>query len=152
MKKVIQVINLIKKLKIYYYITINYYNMDYQLEIININQIPFNVFVCNNSNGKEFKYIHKYTFNNGLNFIIGDYELINSPSTLVEKMQFDMDTMKYADSAYELQLYYQDYLGIYYDYKHCYKMFDYYTKNQELIQEVIDYYYEDDNSIDEEVY
>jgi hypothetical protein len=123
--------------------------MDYQLDIITINQIPSNVFVCNGSNGKPFNYIHKYTYNNGLIFIIGADELITSLTNIIEKMQFDMDTMNYAESAYELQLYYQDYLGIYNDYKYFCKMFDYYTANQQLINEVIEYYTEDES---EEVY
>lgn len=84
-----------------------------------------------------------YNFTNGLKFIIGTNNSDTSIKDVVEAMDFTIDiVLKYSISAYELQLYYQDYLDIFYSYKECTKIFDYYTNNEHLIREVIEYYTE----------
>ena len=132
-----------------------YYLMDYQLEIIYREQIPSNVYF--HGKNENYQYIHQFTFNNGLTFVIGSNKYSSPPKDIIESMEFTMDTvLKYNYSAYELQLYYQDYLGIFYSYKDCTKIFDYYTNNEHLIRQVIEYYNEynyEDNDIEvEEVY
>jgi hypothetical protein len=113
--------------------------MDYQLDIISHDQIPSNVYFHNKN--ENYQYIHKYNFSNGLTFIIGSNKYSSPPTYIIEPLQFTIDiVLKYTETAYELQLYYQDYLGIFNSYKDCTKIFDYYTNNEHLIREVIEYY------------
>jgi hypothetical protein len=113
--------------------------MNYQLDIITKDQIPSNVYF--HSNNKNYQYIHQFNFSNGLTFVIGSDKYSSPPTDSIESMKFTIDiVLKYNQSAYELQLYYQDYLGIFYSYKDCTKIYDYYTNNEHLINEVIEYY------------
>lgn len=115
--------------------------MNYTTQLISYYMIPSNVYL--HGKNDNYTYIHMYNFTNGLKFIIGTNNSDTSIKDVVEAMDFTIDiVLKYSISAYELQLYYQDYLDIFYSYKECTKIFDYYTNNEHLIREVIEYYTE----------
>ena len=126
--------------------------MNYELTIISLDQLPPNVYFHNEN--EHYQYIHQYKFSNGLIFVIGSNKYSSPPKDIIESMEFTMDiVLKYNYSAYELQLYYQDYLGIFYSYRDCTKIFDYYTNNEHLVRQVIEHYsqYNYDDNYDEEV-
>ncbi len=117
--------------------------MEYKQEIITHKQVPFNMYVCDESI-EEPTHIYKYEFSNGLVYYVSTDKQNLTPKDLIESIEFNMDTvLKYNDSAYELQIYYSDYLGLSYDYKECYKIFTYYTDNKERLEEMIESYREE---------
>lgn len=144
---------LMKKL-IYLLNNNKYFNlMNYQIEIINKEQIPSNVYF--HGKNENYQYINLFKFSNGLKFVIGSQKYSSPVIYIIEAMKFTIDiVLKYSDSPYELQIYYQDYLGMFNSYRDCVKIFDYYNNNEQLIRDVIEYYseyYYDDND-EEEVY
>jgi hypothetical protein len=125
--------------------------MNFQIEIINKEQIPSNVYF--HGKNENYQYIHLFKFSNGLKFVIGSNKYSSPVTDIIEAMLFTMDiVLKYSDSPYELQIYYQDYLGMFCSYRDCVKIFDYYTNNEQLIRDVIEYYSDYYNDDEEEVY
>ena len=45
--------------------------MEYDLNIISRNMVPNNIYLCKRGNNMEWEAIHKYVFNNNLEFYIG---------------------------------------------------------------------------------
>ncbi len=114
--------------------------MDYQINLITRSQIPSNMFLCGEDED-EWKFIHKFEFNNGLIYIIGSSYRIYSVDEIIENLEFDFRTAnEYNNNAEELQEYYKDEFDMYYKYSICQKIWNYYNNNKQLIQEVIDYY------------
>ena len=113
--------------------------MNYKTEIITLEQIPSNVYF--HDKNKNYKFIHMYTFTNGLIFVIGSNNYLVYIAEIVKAINFNIDiVLRHSISAYELQLNYQDYHSIFCSYKDCTKIFDYYNDNEHLIREVVEYY------------
>jgi hypothetical protein len=122
--------------------------MDYELDIIARKQIPYDIFLCGENEKDDFECIHKYQFNNGLTYIIGSYNYIESPKDFIENMEYEMQTVLENNSPDELQQYYKDNFNIFYYYKNCEKIWNYYKKNEQLIKQVIEYYNENNDVVD----
>ena len=115
--------------------------MNYETEIITREQIPSNVYF--HDKNENYKYIHMYKFINGLTFVIGSNNYLVYIGEIITAMNNTIDiVLKHSISAYELQLHYQDYLGVFCSYKDCTKIFDYYNDNEYLIRQIIEYYTE----------
>jgi hypothetical protein len=115
--------------------------MNYETEIITQEQIPSNVYF--HDKNENYKYIHMYKFTNGLTFVIGSNNYLVYIGEIVNAMNNTINiVLKHSISAYELQLHYQDYLGVFCSYKDCIKIFDYYNDNEHLIRQIIKYYTE----------
>ncbi len=120
--------------------------MDYELDIITRKQIPSNIFLCGENDEKDFDYIHKYQFNNGLTYIIGSNNYIESPKDFIENMEFEMKTvLEENNNPDELQQYYKDNFDIFYYYRDCEKIWNYYKNNEHLIKQIIEFYKDTDN-------
>ena len=115
--------------------------MDYEISIINRNQIPSDIFLCGENDETDFKYIHLFEFTNGLKYVIGSNNRIYTAEEIIEHVEFDFNiTTEYNKDPDELQEYYNNEFDIYYKYRTCEKIWNYYNNNKELIKQIIDYY------------
>jgi hypothetical protein len=115
--------------------------MDYQINLITRSEVPPHIFLCGENDKPDFRYIHKFEFNNGLVYIIGSYYRIYSVDDIIENIESDFRTAnEYNNNAEELQEYYKDEFDMHYKYSICLKIWNYYNNNKQLIKEVIDYY------------
>ena len=115
--------------------------MDYEISIINRNQIPSDIFLCGENDKEDFKYIHLFEFTNGLKYVIGSNNRIYTAEEIIEHVEFDFNiTTEYTKDPDELQEYYNNEFDIYYKYRTCEKIWNYYNNNKELIKQIIDYY------------
>jgi hypothetical protein len=128
--------------------------MDYEISIINRNQIPSDIYLCGENNEKDFKYIHFFEFTNGLKYVIGSNNRIYTAEEIIENLEFDFNiTTEYNKDPDELQEHYNDEFDIFYKYQICEKIWNYYNNNKELIKQIIDYYkVEEDEEIIETNY
>lgn len=113
--------------------------MDYDLNIISRNQIPNNIYLCERSEDKEWDLIHLCEFENGLKCILG----ANFPQQIddiIESLKNEMEYIINIDTPDELQEYYKDEFDMFYKYKDCIKIWNYYHNNQHLINQVINSY------------
>ena len=115
--------------------------MDYEISIITRNQIPSEIFLCGEDDKDDFKYIHLFEFNNGFNFVIGSNNRIYDVEEIIETLETDFNvTTEYNKDPDELQEYYKDEFDIFYKYRTCEKIWNYYNNNKQLIKDIIDYY------------
>ncbi len=118
--------------------------MNYNLNIISRDQIPDNMYLCEQTNDKEWELIHLFEFDNGLKCILG----ANFPQQvedIIETLENEIDYIIDIDNPDELQEYYYNEFESFYKYKDCVKIWNYYHSNQNLIREVINSY----NTVDE---
>jgi hypothetical protein len=115
--------------------------MDYDLNIITRDMIPSDIFLCERSNKKDWEMIHFYEFENGLKYVIGSNFPIRSAEELIENIECDMRIiLDCCNNPAELQEYYKDEFDMFYKYKDCEKIWNYYNKNKTLLKELIDSY------------
>ena len=132
--------------------------MDYEISIITRNQIPSEIFLYDEydkDDKDDFKYIHLFEFNNGINFGIGSNYRIYDVEEIIETLETDYNiTTEYNKDPDELQEYYKDEFDIFYKYRTCEKIWNYYYNNKQLIKDIINYYkYEEveESDINEEI-
>ncbi len=123
--------------------------MNYDLNIITRSQIPSHIYLCDNTYNNDWAMIHRFDFENGLMYIIGSHNPINSPTDIIENMEYDIRTVLNCTNPDELQEYYEDEFGMHYKYKDCVKIWNYYHDNQHLINQVINSYNNTNQEVDE---
>jgi hypothetical protein len=127
--------------------------MNYEINIITRKQVPSDIYLCGENDKQDFRYIHLFEFENGLKYVIGSYNYINTVEEIIENLEFDFRTAnEYNNNPDELQEYYKNEFDIYYKYSICNKIWNYYNNNKQLIKEVIEYYKTDDENTDDTEY
>ncbi len=129
--------------------------MDYDLNIISRNQIPTDIYLCENTKEKDWDMIHLVEFENGLKCVQGSY-YPQQAKNIIESIKDELDYIIDINSPEELQEYFYDNFDNFKNYKDCVKIWNYYHNNKYLIEEAYNSYFneeteeEDDNIIDDD--
>ena len=79
--------------------------------------------------------------NSYFKLVIGSNNKINTIEEIIETLETDYNiTTEYNKDPDELQEYYKDEFDIFYKYRTCEKIWNYYNNNKQLIKDIIDYY------------
>ncbi len=114
--------------------------MEYDLNIITRDMIPSDLYLCERDTKKDWEMIHFYEFENGLKYVIGSNFPIHSVEELIESMEHELNTIIECDDPGELQELYRNDYDMFYKYKDCEKIWNYYHKNHNLLRQVIESY------------
>ena len=114
--------------------------MDYDISIISRKFIPKEIYLCDNEKDQEWKAIHLYHFDNGFKYVIGSNDYIDEFSKCVNNLKMDYECVKEVNSASELQEYYYENFDNFMKYENCEKIYNYYKKWSNEIEEIINYY------------
>jgi len=108
--------------------------------------IPDNIYMCYpfnyNKTKKDWRYIQLFEFNNGLNFYIGCFIPLQELYDAVKTLSGEFYIISQFSSPEEYQQYYHNHYEWYISLDDCYKIWDYYNTNKDLIIEVIKEYKE----------
>jgi hypothetical protein len=99
---------------------------------------PFNY----NKTKKDWKYIQLFEFDNGLKYYIGCFMPLQQIYEAVKMLCDEFYIINQFENHEEYQQYYHSHYEWYISLDDCYKLFNYYNTNRELIVEVINYYKE----------
>ncbi len=114
--------------------------MQYELNIITREQIPDELYLCENTKDKEWRTIHLIEFDNGLKCVQGSY-YPQQAKDIIESIKDEMDYIINIESPDELQEYFYDIFDNFTSYKNCIKIWNYYHNNRNLIEEVYTSYF-----------
>lgn len=99
--------------------------------------LPDNIYVCKPDDDTDWKHIHQFTFENGLEYYIGSNYLIDSFDTIIENIKLDYQIVKDSSNASELQQIYNNEYQKFINYSDCLKIWKYYTKNNKQITSIL---------------
>lgn len=111
--------------------------INYSAKNINRKDIPEDIYVCEFTENKDWKYIIQYKFDNGLNYIIGANTFTNSINDILKSLKMEYETIIDMESPEELQVYYFDEFDIFYRYRIIEKIFNYYIINRDKIEDIL---------------
>jgi hypothetical protein len=120
--------------------------MEYELNIITRDQIPNNIYLCQNTKDKDWYMIHLVEFYNGLKCVQGSY-YPQQAKDIIENIKDEMDYIINTNSPDELQEYFYDNFNNFINYKNCVKIWNYYHNNKNLIEEVYGSYFNEENEL-----
>ena len=110
--------------------------MNYELDIITREQIPNSIYLCDGIND-EWSMIHRFKFDNELEFYIGSNRSIGNVDEAIEMLKNDYDTFIDFNSPSEIQEYFYNEIDMFVKYENCVKIYNYFHDNKERILEII---------------
>ena len=119
--------------------------MNYDFDIITRDQIPSNIYLCNKNHENEWNKINYFEFNNGFKCIVGANNYLSGQDAI----QSIKDEMKYVlenNNPEELQHYFYENFESFISYTDCVKIYNYYSDNEDLINEVYYTYFDKEDS------
>jgi hypothetical protein len=111
--------------------------IDYDVNIITRAMIPKNIYLTDLDKDTDWGMIHRFTFDNSLEFYIGSNFPITSIKEAIEHLKNDYEQFIGFDSPEEIQEYFHNDFGQYIKYKDCIKIYNYYHDNEKLIRNII---------------
>jgi hypothetical protein len=112
--------------------------MNYEFNIITIDMIPSNIYLCDKDDWTKINY---FEFANGLECVIGANRYLSGKDA-IESIKNELDYVLENNNPEELQQYFYDNFENFISYSDCVKIYNYYYKNEGLIKEVYYTYFD----------
>jgi hypothetical protein len=113
---------------------------------ISRSELPSEIYIPMFNKKKDWRYIHVVQFKNGFKY----YEGVNLQSynldMIIDSIKNNYNNIIKTANPEELQNYYYENNNKFYTYTECYKTWNYYMNNKELIIQIIDEEYNNDES------
>jgi hypothetical protein len=95
-----------------------------------------------NKTKQDWRYIQLFEFDNGLKYYIGCFTPIQQICEAVKILSGEFYIISEFNSPEEYQQYYHNHYEWYISLDDCYKLYDYYNTNREMIVDIINEYKE----------
>lgn len=112
-------------------------SIDYDVNIITRDMVPTNIYLTKSFKDTDWAMIHRFTFDNSLEFYIGANFPITSIEEAIEHLRFDYEHFSNFESPEQIQEYFFDEYVQYIKYNDCMKIYDYFHINEKMIKNII---------------
>jgi hypothetical protein len=114
--------------------------ISYDLDIIPRSKVPYHLYLTSPPS-KDWSCIHLYTFSNGLQFIVGADDYFEIVTDALQFLKNEFTYFKDIPSANRLKQILKNEFETEIKYQDCEKIINYYHKNYDKIEEVLEYYF-----------
>ena len=99
--------------------------------------LPSNIYLCYETDYKDWNYIHEFIFNNGLTYYAGATDIILDIHLIKKNLKSEYNIYKKCKTPEELYHYYYTNFNLFIKINDCEKIYNYFHDNKDLIDHVL---------------